>query len=323
MKETLAGRIALLDLYPLTWAERQGRADWNPLALALSCPDLRGLAQRLPVNAPATRLAEEVPLGGFPEPVLHLLPEDRPAWHAQYVRTYVERDVPAFVRPDDLSAFLRFVRLAVSATAGLLNMADLARDAGVSHDTARRWLSVLQSTYLVHLLRPFWRNLRKRLVKSPKLHVVDCGLTMAMLGVAKLAGRRAPGFGGASGRILGAPAPAELRGQRGPAGVAALLPDGRRAGVRLSGRVRRAVVAHRSQGVPHAVGPGRHRVDRHAGTTFGAGSAVRAAAVPGHHDRAVERARPGGPHGGLSGGRRCGRCRRRRSEWGRRGVEEG
>ena len=183
MKETLAGRIALLDLYPLTWAERQGRADWNPLALALSCPDLRGLAQRLPVNAPATRLAEEVPLGGFPEPVLHLLPEDRPAWHAQYVRTYVERDVPAFVRPDDLSAFLRFVRLAVSATAGLLNMADLARDAGVSHDTARRWLSVLQSTYLVHLLRPFWRNLRKRLVKSPKLHVVDCGLTMAMLGL--------------------------------------------------------------------------------------------------------------------------------------------
>jgi predicted AAA+ superfamily ATPase len=183
VRDTLAGRLALVPLGPLTWSERQGRADWNLLTAALDAAHPADLSRAIPGAAPVTVLADEVAMGGFPEPALQLEAGDRPAWYGQFVRTYVERDVPAFVRPDDVTAFLRFVRLAASATAGLLNMADLARDAGISHDTSRRWLSVMESTFLVHLLRPFWRNLRKRLVKSPKLHVNDSGLAMALLGL--------------------------------------------------------------------------------------------------------------------------------------------
>lgn len=183
VRETLAGRMAMIPLLPLTWAERRGRPDWNPLDLMAEAESVRDVVAALGTGEP-TSLGVEVLQGGFPEPVLHLPdPAARLAWHEQYIATYLERDVPAFVQVDQVATFLRFVRLAASSTAQILNASRLGRDLGVSHDTVRRWLSVLKSTYVGDQLEPYWRNVRKRLTKSPKLHLTDSGLAAALLGI--------------------------------------------------------------------------------------------------------------------------------------------
>ncbi|MBK6294162.1 MAG: ATP-binding protein [Rhodoferax sp.] len=104
-------------------------------------------------------------------------------WFSSYVATYVERDVRQLLRVQDLSTFARFVRLCAARTGTLLNLVSLATDAGVSHTTARHWLSVLQSSELVFLLQPYHRNFGKRLVKTPKLYFTDTGLAAWLLGI--------------------------------------------------------------------------------------------------------------------------------------------
>ncbi|MBI2931691.1 MAG: ATP-binding protein [Planctomycetes bacterium] len=182
--ETLAGRLAVITLRPLTWAERSHRPEWNPLTTLSRCSTAAAVVKAFPAtDVPQARLEREVPLGGFPEPVLRFDERQRAQWHEQFARLYLERDVPLFVRPDDIAGFLRFVRLVASISGGILNLAHLARDAQMSHDTARRWLSVLQSTFLAQTLRPYWRNVRKRLTKAPKLHFADTGLAAHLLGL--------------------------------------------------------------------------------------------------------------------------------------------
>jgi uncharacterized protein len=106
-----------------------------------------------------------------------------PRWLADYVATYVERDARRVLNIGDLQALGTFVRLAAGRTAQELNLSELGADAGVSHNTARAWLSVLETSFLVHRLPAFHRNLRKRLVKSPKLHFFDSGLVCHLLGI--------------------------------------------------------------------------------------------------------------------------------------------
>lgn len=183
VKDTLAGRIARFNLGPMTWSERNRRPDWNPIQRLGKCRSARNVASEFSGRRPATRLEREVLMGGFPEPVLNLPARRRSAWHDQYIRTYLERDVPLLVRPDDISVFLQFVRLVASTSGQLLNLARLARDVQVTKDTSRRWMSVLESTFLAATLVPFRRNVRKRLTKSPKLHFADTGLAAAMIGV--------------------------------------------------------------------------------------------------------------------------------------------
>ena len=81
----------------------------------------------------------------------------------------------------DLETFNRFVRLCAGRSGQLINFSSLASDCGVSHETARRWLSVLESSFIVHLLRPHHRNFNKRLIKSPKLYFIDSGLLCYLL----------------------------------------------------------------------------------------------------------------------------------------------
>lgn len=182
VRETLAGRIALVPLRPLTWSERLKRPDWNPLVLLARCHSARAVAAAFGgAPYPATRLDREVLGGGFPEPVLHLQRRQRAAWFEQYTRTYLERDVSLLMRAGNFATFLRLVHLAAAATGTALNIADLARDAAVSHDTANRWLAVMRATFLADTLPPYWRNVRKRLTKTPKLHFVDTGLAAHLL----------------------------------------------------------------------------------------------------------------------------------------------
>lgn len=155
--QSLAGRVALMSLLPFALNELRA-------------------ADRAPQD-----LLQLLYMGLYP-PIYDRQVE--PArWYASYVATYVERDVRQMVNVRDLGAFERFVRVCAGRTGQLLNLSALANDCGVTHNTARAWLSVLEASYIVHLLRPHHRNFAKRLVKSPKLYFVDPGLAAWLLGI--------------------------------------------------------------------------------------------------------------------------------------------
>ena len=104
-------------------------------------------------------------------------------WYSSYVATYIERDVRSITDISDLSLFQRFVRLCAGRTAQLLNLSSLAGDCGVSQPTARAWIGILETHFLVFRLPAFHSNLRKRLVKMPKLHFYDAGLVCWLMGI--------------------------------------------------------------------------------------------------------------------------------------------
>jgi hypothetical protein len=108
---------------------------------------------------------------------------DPAIWYDSYVRTYLERDLRQLSAVQDLALFGRFLRLCAGRTGQLVNYTALAADAGVSPRTARGWLSLLEATYIVHLLPPHHRTFSKRLVKSPKLYFVDPGLAASLIGI--------------------------------------------------------------------------------------------------------------------------------------------
>lgn len=157
VSQSLAGRAGMTHLLPLSLAE------------------IPGLKER------RFSLDTLMITGGYP--ALYSRQVASEDWFASYVATYVERDVRQVLKIQDLSAFQRFLRLCAGRNGQLLNMSALAGEAGVSHSTARSWLSVLESSYLVHLLPPYYQNFGKRLVKSPKLYFLDVGLACWLLGI--------------------------------------------------------------------------------------------------------------------------------------------
>ncbi len=104
-------------------------------------------------------------------------------WFSSYTATYVERDARQLLNVQDLSAFQRFVRMCAARTGQILNLSSLASDCGITHNTAAAWISVLEASYLVHLLRPHYRNFNKRLIKAPKLYFMDTGLAAWLMGI--------------------------------------------------------------------------------------------------------------------------------------------
>ncbi|MDP1615229.1 MAG: ATP-binding protein [Methylococcales bacterium] len=119
--------------------------------------------------------------GGYPALYdRQLTPED---WFPNYVATYLERDVRQLIAIRDLSQFQRFVKMCAARSGQMLNLASLGADCGISAVTAREWLSVLESSYLVMRLQPYHRNFGKRLVKTPKLYFLDVGLMAWLLGI--------------------------------------------------------------------------------------------------------------------------------------------
>lgn len=104
-------------------------------------------------------------------------------WFPAYVNTYIERDVRQLINVRDLSAFQRFIKMCAARTGQLLNLSSLASDCGVTHNTAAAWISVLEASYIIFLLRPHFSNFNKRLVKTPKLYFIDTGLAAWLLGV--------------------------------------------------------------------------------------------------------------------------------------------
>jgi predicted AAA+ superfamily ATPase len=155
--QSLAGRVGRIELLPFSVAELK--------AAEILPEDIDSLLWK----------------GGFPP--LYDRPVAPGDWFPNYTATYLERDVRQLLAVRDLSLFQRFVRLCAARTGALLNLSALANDCGVSHTTAREWLSVLEASYLIFLLPPYHVNFGKRLVKSPKLYFLDTGLAAALLGI--------------------------------------------------------------------------------------------------------------------------------------------
>jgi predicted AAA+ superfamily ATPase len=175
--ETLAGRIAILNLLGFSRRERRRwRQDTPPFLPLAERVDERGSIR------PALDLHDvfhEIWLGSFPA-----LAEDahREVFMSSYLQTYLERDVRSLTNVGDLAAFQRFIRACAARTGQLLNLSELARDVDVSVPTAKRWLSVLEASFQVLLLRPFHSNVTKRLIKTPKLYFLDTGLCSYLTG---------------------------------------------------------------------------------------------------------------------------------------------
>jgi hypothetical protein len=157
VSQSLAGRTAVLHLMPLARSEVR-RFRRHPKSVD-----------------------EALFTGGYPRILDQRL---EPAeWLGSYVRTYVDRDVGLVSNIGDLSVFQRFVQLCASRTGQLVNLSSLALDAGIAQPTAKAWLSILEATFIAFRLQPYFANIGKRLVKTPKLHFYDTGLVCWLLGI--------------------------------------------------------------------------------------------------------------------------------------------
>lgn len=173
ISQSLAGRAAILELLPFSLAELWGREARVPDRLLEETPG--------GTEPPLGELDALLFAGTFPR--IHDRKLDPPSWLDGYVRTYVERDVRTISGVGDLDGFARFVGLCAGRAGQLVNSSALGSDAGVSHVTAKRWLSILRASYVIDFLRPHHENFSKRLVKSPKLYFVDTGLLCHLLGI--------------------------------------------------------------------------------------------------------------------------------------------
>jgi len=155
--QTLAGRISLNTLLPLSLLELESH------------------------YKDATNATEYLYKGSFPRIYDHdIAPK---SLYPSYIQTYIERDIRSIKQITDLHAFQSFIKLCAGRVGQLLNLSSLANDAGITHNTAKAWLSLLEASFIVFLLQPHHRNFNKRIVKSPKLYFVDTGLASSLLGI--------------------------------------------------------------------------------------------------------------------------------------------
>ncbi len=155
--QTLAGRVGRVELLPLSSSELKA-------------------ANQLPNS-----LSQMLIQGGYP--ALYdrkITPQD---WFSNYVATYVERDVRQLISVRNLGQFQTFLKMCASRTGQLINLTSLGADCGISAVTAKQWLSVLETSYIVTLLRPHHSNFGKRLVKTPKIYFLDSGLAAWLMGI--------------------------------------------------------------------------------------------------------------------------------------------
>lgn len=177
ISQSLAGRAAVLSLLPFSLSERAGEGErtrevsrWlEGLSLSQTCEWKMSLPELLL-------------RGNYPE-IATRRSVDRQLWCGSYIATYLERDVRNLSQIGDLNQFERFLKLCAARTAQLLNLSEMAKEIGISVPTAKRWLSLLEAGYQIFLLYPYYRNIGKRLVKSPKLYFTDAGLASYLLGL--------------------------------------------------------------------------------------------------------------------------------------------
>lgn len=153
--QSLAGRVAILTLFPLSMQE---------LTHASLLQDT---------------IDEAIFKGGYPRIYADSLSAHK--LYTNYVHTYVERDVRQIRNIENLNIFRKFMRLCAGRVGQLLNISSLANDCGIEHKTVKAWLSLLEATYIIFMVHPYYKNLGKRLVKSPKMYFTDTGVVCSLL----------------------------------------------------------------------------------------------------------------------------------------------
>ena len=160
ISQSLAGRVGLVHLLPFTYHEL-----YSPKKHKTGSRDL-----------------DHVLFSGLYPPV-HDRKLDPHVWYGNYIQTYIERDVRQMVNVRDLSTFQRFVRLCAGRIGQLVKLSGLAEDCGITHNTAKAWISILEASYIVFLLQPHHANFNKRIIKTPKLYFYDTGLAAWLLSI--------------------------------------------------------------------------------------------------------------------------------------------
>lgn len=153
ISENLAGRIGILTLLPLGIKEVYNDLNY-----------------------------ESIFKGSYPEQIVNKF-NNWDIWSSSYIDTYVERDVKLITNVGDTNSFKRFLRLSSFFASKILNMSSISRDLGVSVMTIKRWMSILESSYIIFLLKPYYKNLGKQIIKNPKLYFYDTGLLFYLMGL--------------------------------------------------------------------------------------------------------------------------------------------
>ncbi|MCL5408700.1 MAG: ATP-binding protein [Candidatus Omnitrophica bacterium] len=157
ISQSLAGRVAILKLLPLSLEELK-KTKYEP-----------------------DSAEEYIFTGSYPGIYdKKINPRD---WYPNYIQTYVERDVRLIKNILDLNIFQKFIKLCAGRIGQVLNLLSLGNDCGITHNTAKAWISILESTYIIFLLKPYYKNFNKRLIKMPKLYFYDTGLACSLLGI--------------------------------------------------------------------------------------------------------------------------------------------
>ncbi|MGD0538315.1 MAG: ATP-binding protein [Verrucomicrobiota bacterium] len=176
LSESLAGRMEIIPLFPFSAGELAGAVEgFLPRLFAGTIARSKTTSSRKDMTARLTR-------GGYPEATQRGADDRRAAWFAAYISTILQRDVRDLARVDALHSLPNLLKLLAARASGLLNLADVGRDAGLPHTTLTRYLALLETVFLVHRLPAWSRNLGQRLVKAPKLHLVDTGLACHLIG---------------------------------------------------------------------------------------------------------------------------------------------
>lgn len=177
LAESLAGRMEVHTLWPLSERELESTGG-EIIDLLFGDPPL----PRVVAPLDRSRLLDRIVVGGFPEPVKRPSARRRDAWFSSYVATLLARDVRDLAHVEGLAAMPRLLSLLAARSAALLNLAELSRASGLPQSTLNRYVALLQALFLVQPLAAWSRNLGKRLVRAPKLHLVDTGLAAHLLG---------------------------------------------------------------------------------------------------------------------------------------------
>lgn len=175
--ESLAGRVAILKLLGFSNAEIHGKSlrqitfPWKPQE------------KKSHICLPSFQnIAHHIFRGGFPK-LYSVKPKiEEEIYFSSYLQTYLERDVRDLIEIGNLREFERFIRVCAARTGQLLNLDDMSRDVGISPKTAKNWLSILEASFQIYLLQPYYQNITKRMIKTPKLYYLDTGMLAYLTG---------------------------------------------------------------------------------------------------------------------------------------------
>jgi len=185
VSESMAGRVVLHTLPPFGWPEFLGKPLPTVLKGLFETASARQLLQHLP-NPPQkdyrAQIMKRILAGGYPTPALMTSGRARGEWFSSYRQTYLERDLLNLRSIEHIPDFNRLLSLAAFRTGRLLNLSDLSRETGLPFTTLRRYMNLLEVTYQIFLLRPYFTHVGKRLVKTPKIYFSDTGMASHLTG---------------------------------------------------------------------------------------------------------------------------------------------